>query len=89
MSPHTKMEDMTMVSLSTAKTDPEKLVWDELDRISAGMLGLEKESFAFSRWHPIWISRPKSIWFYPPGQRPRSFCDEWRSGNLLRSLQRP
>ncbi len=53
-----------MVSLSTAKQDPEKLVWDELDRISAGMLGLEKDGFGLQPMSPNLDIATKSIWFY-------------------------
>ncbi|MCD2174127.1 pyridoxamine 5'-phosphate oxidase family protein [Rhizobium sp. C4] len=53
-----------MVSLSTAKSDPEKLIWDELDRVSAGMLGLETHSFGLQPMAPNLDIANKTIWFY-------------------------
>jgi general stress protein 26 len=55
---------MTMVSLSTANKEPEKLIWDELDRVTAGMLGLKGESFELQPMSPNLDIPTKSIWFY-------------------------
>lgn len=53
-----------MVSLATAKGDPEKLIWDELDRVPAGMLGIEGSGMDLQPMSPNLDIPTKSIWFF-------------------------
>lgn len=53
-----------MVSISTANGNPEKLIWDELDDVQAGMLSLESNPFGLQPMSPNLDIATKSIWFY-------------------------
>lgn len=53
-----------MVSLSDARDAPAKQLWEQIDKVHAGMLGLEGQHMHMQPMAPFADPKSNTIWFY-------------------------
>ena len=53
-----------MVSLTTARDNPEKLIWDEIDAVHAGMLGIAGSRLGMQPMAPNIDIPTRTLWFF-------------------------